>query len=70
MPTEVTSSAIQNSTDVRNDLSSVKELGMSYNDSGKLKCLYLRRGVSECEIIEIFLTNERVIMGISYLEVS
>ena len=66
----VTFSAAQTSTGVKNSLKSVKELGTSYNDSGILKCFYLRGGVSACESIEIFLSNELVVMANSYLEVS
>ena len=57
--------AAQISTLVKNALNSVRELGTSYNDSGKLECLYLQEGVSECERIEISLSNEMVVMGIS-----
>ena len=66
----VTSSAAQTSTDVMYALNSVKELGKSYNDSGKLKYLYLRGGVSAWERIEIFLSNGLVVTGMSDLEVS
>ena len=46
----------------------MKELGSYYKDSGKLKCLYLRGGVSECKRIEISLFNEMATIGISYLK--
>ena len=66
----VTSSATETSTDVKKSLNSVKEVGTSYSDSGKLKCLYLRGVVSACERIEIFLSIELVAIDISYFEVS
>ena len=62
--------AAQSSTHVKDALNSVRELGMSYNDSGRLKCLYLKGGVSECEWVKVSSFNEMVVMGISYLKVS
>ena len=50
-------------------LNSVNELGLCYNDSGNLKCLYLI-GVCNCAKIETSLSKEIVIMGISCLKVS
>ena len=66
----VTFRAPQTSTVVKNALNSLKKLGTSYNNSGNLKCLCLRGGVSKCERIETSLSEEIVIMGISCLEVS
>ena len=57
--------AAQSSTHVKDALNSVRELGMSYNDSGRLKCLYLKGGVSECEWVKVSSFNEMVVMGIS-----
>ena len=56
--------ATQTSTLVNNILNSVRELGTSYNDSGKCKCLYLQGRNSECKRIDNSLPNEMVVMGI------
>ena len=53
----VTSRAFQTSTVVRKAPSSVRKLGVSYSDSGRLKCLSLRSGVSKCERIETSLSK-------------
>ena len=66
----ITASAAQTPTVVKNALNSGKETSTSYNDLGKLECLYLRGGVSECERIETSLSKEMVVMGIGYLKVS
>ena len=58
----VTSSAAETSTDFVKSLNSAKKLGTSYNDSGKLKCLYLRGAVSACERIENFWSIELVVI--------
>ena len=57
--------ATQTSILVKDGLNnSVRDLGTSYNDSSKLKCMYLL-GVCECERIEILLFIEMAVMGIN-----
>ena len=51
------STGFQTSTVVRKAQSSVRKLGVSYSDSGRLKCLSLRSGVSKCERIETSLSK-------------
>ena len=66
----ITSRATQTTTVVKRAMNSVKELGISYNNSGKLYCLYLQGGVSACERFETSLSHELGVMGNNCLEVS